>query len=167
MIKQQDTFFNQQKKNLEIRDAAMRAQSLLRNAGTSTAGVGLALTALARLGGEVGTLTDTDIQRAKTDPSFRQELARRFKLELTGQALKSDAQFYGALLNRLNADHETVLIKRAKDFGKVRAESLGISPDEFTNKIIEGFGLKQREQQMQQKEDAKNAASMFIKRKGP
>ena len=99
--------------------------------------INLATIGLLKLAGESGRLSDQDFDRARFDPSFRQQVVRRLSNELLGRTPTREREFFIDMLTVLRDETAGNLIKDAAG----RAESLqgqipGANIEDLTNRFI-------------------------------
>lgn len=149
LVEQQKDFHSKERKSLDALDAADGAIAALES-GPHNTGIGIALGALARLGQQTGALTDTDIDLVRKNPSEFGTIARKLKLNLTGEALQNERTFYITVIKHLKGETQKRLAVKARNFGTVRARTLGADPEQFTQDLLQSHGLQETEKQQQQ-----------------
>lgn len=105
-------------------------------------GVEMAKTGLLKFAGE-DRVSDADVARAQRDPSLRAGIARRLKLEMTGEALADDRKFYQAILTHAEGLMKNKLSEKAKGYSKGSATLSGVDPDKLEKGLRQQLSLQE------------------------
>lgn len=119
-IGEANKFYKREQKSIEAIDGLSKFSKMINTPGAARIGIELGKTALLKDAGE-DRITNEDIERADNDPSIREKIARRLKLEVTGDELKDKAAFYSKLMERLEQDALERLDKKIG--GEAKAKS--------------------------------------------
>ncbi len=115
------------KENKDILDARDKMSSLsgILDKTPDRVGVEMAKTGLLKFAGE-DRVSDADVARAQRDPSLRANIARKLKLEVTGEALADDRKFYQSILSHADKMMTKNLHKKVKGYSEGTAALAGI-----------------------------------------
>jgi hypothetical protein len=115
-----DKFRKENKTILESRDQLGFLKEIL-DKTPDRVGIEMAKTGLLKASGE-GRVSDADVIRAQRDPSLRAGIARKLKLEATGEALADDRKFYQMILTHVDKKLNETLKKKVKGYSEGAAE---------------------------------------------
>lgn len=114
-----DRFYKTNQKEIDSVDKMDTFRKII-DENPSQLGLKLAQRGIIKSSGD-DRISDEDLKGADNDPSIRKAIARKAKLELTGEALKDDRQFYSALLKNM----ETYQLQKLE--AKVKGYSTSVS----------------------------------------
>lgn len=83
-----------------------------------------------------------ELEAAKNDPSWRKNLARRFNLELTGDALASDKLFWSNLGKAMLETNKAYLSKRINGWAKGKAKATGADENTISEALHNSYNLE-------------------------
>lgn len=135
-----DKFRKENKATLEARDKLDGLKSIL-DKTPDRVGIEMAKTGLLKFAGE-DRVSDADVARAQRDPSLRAGIARRLKLEATGEALKDDRKFYQMILDHAGKKMNETLTKKVKDYAGGTAELADIDGNKLQSGLMKQLGLE-------------------------
>ncbi len=124
----------QVQKNITAFGAATNIEDLLEKPTTTS--LAAARTQLARASGEVGALSNQDIQAYSPDPSFAAFYERFIAEKGRGEVRMEDLANYRALANIYKQKAETNLNNIAQQFSQTTGASLGLDPNETIEKHL-------------------------------
>jgi hypothetical protein len=145
ILSQQDKFKKDNSDSFKALDAVKKLEGFL--ATNNPGAIEMGKTALLRLAGEVGRITDEDIKRAQLNPSLATKGARWIKAQILNKRLEVDAEEMSRLAKVLAEKTRETLTIRAGSFAKARAKRLGVDESEFLNDLKLEFTANTTEQQ--------------------
>ena len=105
-------------------------------------GIEMAKTGLLKFAGE-DRVSDADVARAQRDPSARAGIARRLKLEATGEAIKDDRKFYQMILNHAEKKLKETLSQKVKGYSQGTAELADVDAAKLESGLVKQLGLEE------------------------
>jgi hypothetical protein len=151
MIAQQDKFMKSADKDIKALEGLDVFQKMIDKGETSRMGVELGKTQLLKFAGE-DRITNEDILRADNKPSVREAIARRLKLELTGEELEDKQKFYSKLFKQLRADARKRLGAKVKgnaaSLAELNSNVDGYKYESALRKRIPSLGEDEQQEEM-------------------
>lgn len=136
-----DTFRKENKELVGSWDKVSSLKQILQST-PDRVGVEMAKTGLLKFAGE-DRVSDADVARAQRDPSLRAGIARRLKLEATGEALKDDQKFYSAILGHAETLMKEKLANKARGYAKGASELSGVDAKRLESGLFSQLGLEE------------------------
>lgn len=134
-----DKFRKENKDTLDSREKMSALKGIL-DKTPDRVGVEMAKTGLLKFAGE-DRVSDTDVARAQRDPSLRAGIARKLKLEATGEALADDRKFYQMILNHAETKMTETLNKKVKGYSQGTAELAGVDGERLESGLRKQLSL--------------------------
>lgn len=143
-LKQIKDFRQANKALFEAHDAADQMGAYLQpvNGRIDQAQVAAAMTKLIRASGDT-RVSDEDIARAGANQDVRSSIARKLKVNLSGEAIKNDVKFYTALSEVLKTRIKEKLGKNANNHARAFSNIAKYSPEQavaFRDNLLTNIG---------------------------
>jgi hypothetical protein len=134
-----EKFRKENKDMLGARDKLEGLKSIL-DKTPDRVGVEMAKTGLLKFAGE-DRVSDADVARAQRDPSLRAGIARRLKLEATGEALADDRKFYQMILDHAGKKMQEQLRGKIKGYSEGTAELAEVDGSKLQSGLMKQLGV--------------------------